>query len=237
MTHIEQIYLDLLELHGPQGWWPVSCFQGVNPTRSGNGTGYHPNNYSIPTSEQELLEICIGAILTQNTSWPQVEKALQNLSAQKACNAEIIMNMAESDLKNAIRPSGYFNQKAKKLLIFCDFFLKLKKTPTREQLLALWGIGPETADSILLYGYHRLHFVVDNYTKRIFNAIGITNREMNYDEIQRIFTKSLPKDIVIYQEYHALIVEHAKCYFSSPKSEGLQSPILQKFSKSKSSSI
>ena len=170
MNKIHQIYNMLLKLYGPQGWWPLLNCKGINPTKTGAVKGYHPNDYSYPKNDRQRFEICIGAILTQNTSWPQVEKALLNLKGLNALNPEEMKNLKLEKLKQAIKPAGYFNQKARKIKEFTDFYLSLNnKISTREELLELWGIGPETADSILLYAFKVPTFVVDAYTKRVFH--------------------------------------------------------------------
>ena len=211
MKKIYQIYNMLLKLYGPQGWWPLLECKGTNPTKSGDVKGYHPNDYSYPKNNIQRFEICIGAILTQNTSWPQVEKALLNLKKLKALTPLKIKKLNLEKLKQAIKPAGYFNQKAKKLKIFAEFYTNLKgKTPTREELLNVWGIGPETADSILLYAFKIPEFVIDAYTKRVFAKLGIIQKDEQYEKVKKLFEDNLPKDFKLYQEYHALIVEHAK---------------------------
>lgn len=204
-------YKSLLKDYGPQGWWPLISHQGSNPTKSGSINGYHPNDYSYPKTEEEKFEICIGAILTQNTSWTNVESALLNL--KRVCNfdPESILNLSEDRLKEAIKPSGYFNQKARKIIEFSNFYLRLsKKTPTREELLSVWGIGPETADSILLYAYSKPSFVIDAYTRRFLINLKIIEGDETYDTLKELFETNLKNDYRIFQEYHALIVEHAK---------------------------
>lgn len=203
---LKQNYEKLLELYGPQGWWPLLEVQGTNPTKTGSIKGYHPGDYSYPKTDRQRFEICIGALLTQNTAWSNVEKALLNLEKLNAINPKKILEMHDEKLREAIRPAGYFNQKAKKLKIFAAFYLSAKKMPTREELLALWGIGPETADSMLLYAFKVPTFVVDAYTRRVFNF----PTDMPYDEIKRRFESAIAPDAQMYQEYHALIVEHAK---------------------------
>lgn len=184
---------------------------GVQPTKSGSVSGYHPGNYSYPKTKKQVFEICCGAILTQNTGWVQVEKALLALKKLGILGPHGILECAPDVLKNAIKPAGYFNQKAKKLVLFTEFFMKLNRTtPARENLLNVWGIGPETADSILLYAFKVPVFVVDAYTKRIFSRIGLCKKDAHYEEVQMLFEKNLKRDVKIYQEYHALIVEHAK---------------------------
>ena len=156
--------------------------------------------------------------MTQNTSWVNVEKALLNLRKIDAIDPKKISSIDDGILKDAIRPAGYFNQKAKKLKIFAEFFMK-NKSPTREQLLDLWGIGPETADSILLYAYKKNIFVIDAYTKRIMKRVGF--KEEEYDELQKLFMDNLDNDHKVFNEYHALLVELAKrnCFNKNPDCE------------------
>lgn len=213
MSNIEKVYKLLFENYGPQGWWPLLDFKGVNPTKTGSTQGYHPSDYSFPKNDSEHFEICIGAILTQNTSWPNVEKAIINLKKLNLIDPKNILSVDEEILKNAIKPAGYFNQKLKKLKIFSKFYIGLNRTtPTRFELLNVWGIGPETADSILLYAYKKKEFVVDTYTKRIFSRIGVLKKDEDYDKVKSFFEIELKSDFKIYQEFHALIVEHAKKY-------------------------
>ena len=181
-----KIYESLLKHFGPQHWWPIN--DKTNPT----------------------YEICVGAILTQNTAWANVEKALNNLIKSNAIDPRKILAMPDEKLKKLIRPAGFFNQKAERLKAFTRFFLANPK-PTREQLLALKGIGPETADSILLYAFNKPYFVIDAYTKRVFSRLGLI-KETQYEELQKFFEQNLPKKVSLYKEYHALIVELAKKY-------------------------
>jgi len=214
MNKIKKFYEKLLKMYGQQGWWPLLKCEGCNPTKTGSVKGYHPNDYSYPKNDKQRFEICIGAILTQNTSWPQVEKALLNLKELKALTTQTIKKLNLEKLKQAIKPSGYFNQKAKKLKIFAEFYFNLKgKTPTREDLLNIWGIGPETADSILLYAFKVPTFVIDAYTKKVFVKLGLIGKNEKYEKVKKLFEENLPKDFKLYQEYHALIVEHAKRNF------------------------
>ncbi|ETR73881.1 MAG: endonuclease III related protein [Candidatus Magnetoglobus multicellularis str. Araruama] len=153
--------------------------------------------------------------MTQNTSWQNVIKALINLYQLDSLRPRTIEKMPMDDLGQAIRPAGYFNQKAKKIKAFTAFYLQLNgKVPTRDQLLNVWGIGPETADSILLYAYKVASFVIDAYTRRIFVNIGLIQDHLKYHDIKKQFENNLKKDIFIYQEYHALMVTHAKAYYS-----------------------
>jgi endonuclease III related protein len=187
-------YFDALSrAHGPQHWWP-------GRTR---------------------FEIIVGAILTQNTSWTNVERAIVNLRREKLLSPAAIEKVPTARLAKLIRSSGYFRQKARKLKAFVGFLRqnhqgslnKLFATPTselREQLLGVHGIGPETADSILLYaGQHRV-FVVDAYTRRILERHGLTHAKATYEEIRARFERNLPADTQLYNEYHALIVHTGK---------------------------
>ncbi|OIO63783.1 endonuclease III [Candidatus Woesearchaeota archaeon CG_4_10_14_0_2_um_filter_33_10] len=215
MNLLKRVYNILLKKYGFQGWWPLLDCNGTNPTKTGLIKGYHPKDYSYPGNNKQRFEICIGAILTQNTSWPQVEKALLNIKGLKALTPQAIKKLSLEKLKQAIKPAGYFNQKARKIKEFTDFYLSLKnRVPTREELLNVWGIGPETADSILLYAFKVPTFVVDAYTRRIFSKLGFIKKHASYEEIKKLFENNLEKDLKLYQEYHSLIVEHAKRHYS-----------------------
>lgn len=229
-NQILTIYNLLLKKYRHQGWWPLldvaESGKGNNPTKTGSVRGYHPKDYSYPKTEAQRFEICTGAILTQNTAWPNVEKALTAIQRQNALSPKKIIEMPEAKLAETIRPAGYYNQKAKKIKLFSKFYLGIEnRTPTREELLKVWGIGRETADSILLYAYRMPVFVVDTYTRRIISEhklFNISGRETehklkwnaDYDDIRTVFEENLKenlkKDYKIYQEFHALIVEHAK---------------------------
>jgi len=203
-TVIIDVYQKLLSHYGPQGWWPIRG-------------SYRVGDYSTPRTKGELFEICVGAILTQNTSWKQVEYALSNLHKAKLLSPRKILSASRRQLADEIKPAGYYNQKVIKLNNFAREFVSFKGAPKREELLSIWGIGPETADSILLYGYHVPVMVVDAYTKRIFSKLGVVTEKSSYHEIQAMFHDSLPKDTHLLQEYHALIVQHAKhCYSKKP---------------------
>lgn len=211
---LEKFYQTLLAAYGPQGWWPLLELErkdGIQPTKSGSVRGYHPSDYSYPRTERQRFEICVGAILTQNTAWPNVEKALVNLEKKGMIDPKKIMSTKITTLSTTIKSAGYFNQKAKKLKIFSEFYNSLNgRTPTRDELLGIWGVGPETADSILLYAYKQPEFVVDAYTRRIMVAKGLIQEKYTYDEIKQFLEQSLDKDYALYQEFHALLVEHAK---------------------------
>lgn len=212
--YLTNVYHKLLELYGPQGWWPLLDWNGENPTKTGSLMGYHPGNYSLPENSQQRFEIVLGAILTQNTAWTSAEKALGNLKRLGAVDPHLLLQLDSEVLKAAVRPAGFFNQKTIYLQKISRFFIKLDgEEPTRKELLKVKGVGNETADSILLYAYHQPQFVVDAYTKRIFSHLGIIEQNTSYMEVKNLFEKCLPRDVPLYQEYHALIVEHAKRYY------------------------
>lgn len=217
MTLLE-IYKKLFSMYGPQGWWPLIELNNekkINIAKSGSAKGYHPGDYSYPRNEHQRFEICIGAILTQNTAWPNVERALINLRNAKLLDVHDIAHKPIAQIAEQIKPAGYFNQKAIYLKAFAKFFMQLQgKTPSRESLLGVKGIGNETADSILLYAYTKPEFVVDAYTKRIFLHLGLISKKSTYMEIKELFEANLKKDYKLFQEFHALIVEHAKRHYS-----------------------
>ncbi len=197
---INNIFSILLKNYGQQYWWPIfNDKKGVFEYKTGT-----------PKDDKERFEICIGAILTQNTSWKNVEQAIKNLKDNNLLTKEAIKKINIKKLESLIRCSGYYKQKAKKIKEFVKF-LDSKKEITRENLLNVWGIGPETADSILLYAYNQPYFVIDAYTKRIFSRIN-NSKEPSYEELQFLFHKSIKKDYKLYNEYHALLVKHAKKY-------------------------
>jgi endonuclease-3 related protein len=178
------------------------------------------------------LEMMLGAILTQNTAWSNVEKAISNLRKNGALNFQTLEKTAQEQLAEWIRPAGYFNQKAGYIKgmaerIRCDFDGSLSKlfaldTPTlRKELLSWKGIGPETADSILLYAGKRPVFVVDAYTRRFLSRHGWCDPNTSYDSVAKLFTDNLPEDARLYNEYHALIVRLGKEHCNTrPKCEG-----------------
>lgn len=226
------IYEKLLKNYSYQGWWPIINFNGINPTKTGSITGYHPKNYNFPRNDEERFEIIIGAILTQNTSWPSVEKSLINLREFIDFNAYDLLELAnfnEEQFKIAIRPAGYYNQKFNYLQNIANFYLDLEgRTPSRKEILGVKGVGNETADSILLYAYGEKEFVVDAYTKRIFSYLGYFDEKNSYLKIKQLFENNFDGGVQEYQEYHALIVEHAKRYYSK-KPYGVNDNILRSF--------
>jgi endonuclease-3 related protein len=188
-----EYYNLLLARLGPQRWWPGDSD----------------------------FEIIVGAILTQNTNWTNVEKAIANLRGENLLSADAIRSVALSHLEQLLRPSGYFRQKARKLKAIADFLQDefggsleaMFLTPTaqlREKLLGVFGIGPETADSILLYAGRHPVFVVDAYTKRILERHRFVSAEARYEEIQALFESGVRRDVQIFNEFHALIVNAGK---------------------------
>jgi endonuclease-3 related protein len=176
------------------------------------------------------FEVIVGAILTQSTSWANVERAIANLRSARMLTPSAILEARPSRLAILVRPSGYFRQKAKKLKAFVKFLQReyggsLKRmfdTPTgilREKLLSVHGIGPETADSILLYAGKHPVFVVDAYTHRIFGRHGITNGEPQYESVRALFEAALPRDSELFNEFHALVVNTGKnwCRKNEPR--------------------
>lgn len=162
----------------------------------------------------EEFEIAVGTILTQNTNWKNVEKALANMIEAGFVSAGTISRCSTRKLEHVIRPAGFFTQKAKRLKELAAFIVHFDddfyKNVTRQQLLNINGIGQETADSILLYACGKAEFVVDAYTKRIFARFGILGKDEKYDNIKRFFETRIRKDAKLYKEFHALVVEHAK---------------------------
>lgn len=208
---ISNVYSVLLNAYGPQGWWPVYSLRQTEG-RDERGYSDKPPGKLSPLSR---FEIAAGAVLTQNTSWFNVEKTIDTLSRSGLLDPVKILDVPQSELAASIRQSGYYNQKARKLKILAAFlldgeYLQDGKFPDRDALLGLWGIGKETADSILLYAYGVPFFVVDTYTKRIFNRLGVLTGDEEYDEIAEKFSSCFKSDAAVLQEYHALIVRHAK---------------------------
>ena len=185
------VYKKLHATHGPQDWWPGDS----------------------------AFEIMVGAVLTQNTAWTNVEKAIANLKRARALTPQKILAAPKATLAAWLKPSGYFNVKAKRLRAFCNWLLeqggvkKLAKIPTpelRAALLSVHGIGPETADDILLYAFDRPVFVIDAYTRRIFSRLGLIDGKEQYEVLRGRFEAALKTDTRLFNEYHALIVLHAK---------------------------
>jgi endonuclease-3 related protein len=210
-TPLDVLTQALLDAYGPQGWWPLLGHAGGNPTSTGRLTGYHPGDFTFPRTPAQAFEIACGAILTQNTAWTNVEHALDALAGRELVDPAAILAAPDAVLETAIRPSGYFRVKAKKLRVFAQFFLALgARTPLRDELLCLWGIGPETADSIRLYAYKQPEMVIDAYTIRVLGHHRYCRGPLDYARAKRYCEKRLPRSLESYQEFHALMVEHAK---------------------------
>lgn len=187
------IYKRLFEAFGPRHWWP-----GETP-----------------------FEVIIGAILTQNTAWTNVEKAINNLKSQDLLTPERLKHLPEDELAELIRPAGYYNLKANRLKEFIKFLFShyagdlnqmfnQDMWELRRELLGVKGIGPETADSILLYAGQKPIFVVDAYTRRMLTRHNLIEKKTSYTQIQDLFMTNLKQDVQLYNEYHALIVQLGK---------------------------
>ncbi len=222
MKNLYNIYQTLYKEYGPQGWWPFLELKTTNSTKKGASEGYHILEYDFPKNEDQFFEIILGCILTQNTTFTSVVKSLNNLKDVNALNKKAIEDMPIDEFKELIRPSGYFNQKANYVHEFIKFYNSLEgKIPTRDELLAVKGIGEETADSILLYAYKMPEFKVDAYTKRLLLELGVIEEKTKYKEVKKLFEDEISSKIedqeelvIVYQEYHALIVEHGKRFYS-----------------------
>lgn len=198
-TKIYQLYLSFSKKYGsPKEFWKKWCKR--NKTK------------------QDKEEIVLGAILTQRTNWRNVEKALKNLKEVNALSIKKIYQIGNKDIKlleKLIKPCGFYKQKARRVYQFCEFIVEnygsLEKffnqdlETCRQQLLKINGIGPETTDSILLYAANKPIFVIDEYTRRLAKKLKITNK-LSYNHLQQLFQKNLPKNIKIYQDFHAMIV-------------------------------
>lgn len=185
------IYKKLLTMYGHQQWWPAD-----GP-----------------------FEVMLGAILTQNTNWSNVEKALLLLRQQVPLTADAILSLSNTDLEICLKPSGYFRIKTQRVQNYCRWYLEqgayagLDNSSTsqlREQLLKVQGIGPETADDILLYAFNRPVFVIDAYTRRLLQRLDLIQGQEKYECCRQLFETQLPKSVDLYKQYHALIVIHAK---------------------------
>jgi endonuclease-3 related protein len=168
------LYRRLFEAYGRQGWWPLTTRAGAPGYDAG---GYHPGLHGVPDEPGGRFEIAVGAILTQNTAWRNVALAIAALAEAGCLDPRRVADCPTDALAALIRPAGYFNQKAKKLQLIARIGLErgwweLPGTvPERDELLELWGVGPETADSILLYAWQRPTFVIDAYTRRLLSRL------------------------------------------------------------------
>ncbi|MCX8041645.1 MAG: endonuclease III domain-containing protein [Thermodesulfobacteriaceae bacterium] len=205
---LKEIYERLLNHFGPQNWWPA----------------------------QSPFEICIGAILTQNTNWKNVEKALKNLNKHSLLDPFKLYSLELKDLSQLIKPSGFYNLKAKRLKNFIKFLIEEyngnletmfseKLEVLRNKLLSIKGLGKETVDSILLYAGNFPLFVVDTYTYRILSRHQLVPEEVSYDEIQALFMENLPAEVKLYQEYHALLVACGKSFCKNQRPNCSQCPL------------
>lgn len=199
---LQAIYKKLYGYFGPQSWWPA----------------------------QSPFEVMVGAILTQNTNWSNVERAMHNLKKEKLLSAHKLAKVSRNKLARLIKSAGYYNIKARRLNSFLRFFLenyggsikRMSLEDTRElrvKLLSVNGIGQETADSILLYALNRPIFVVDAYTKRIFSRHHFIKDDNDYEKVQALFMDNLKSNSKLFNEYHALLVRLGKefCLKNNPR--------------------
>jgi endonuclease-3 related protein len=190
-SFLRRVLGDMLVAYGPQGWWP-----GETP-----------------------FEIAVGAVLTQNTAWTNVERAIASLRETDLLDPEAIAMAPHDRLADSIRPVGYFNVKAERLRALCRFWLdageevglaEMETEALRHALLGVHGVGPETADDILLYAFERPVFVIDAYTRRLFERLGVGGAGQGYEALRRGVEQALGPDVRAFNELHALIVRHAK---------------------------
>lgn len=188
---LTSIYHDLLAHYGPRHWWPADT----------------------------PFEVMVGAVLTQNTSWTNVERALDRLKGVVALEPRAIAALPVDVLADALRPAGYYNVKERRLRALCQWVVdqggmetldRMETRALRSALLDVHGVGPETADDIVLYAFGRPVFVIDAYTRRLFARLGFVRGQETYEGWRARFERALPRDAALYNEYHALIVEHAK---------------------------
>lgn len=177
--------------YGAQPWWPA----------------------------ESPFEVVVGAVLTQNAAWSNVEKAIERLKSAGLLSLPAVLDAGHEQLAEVIRPSGYFNIKARRLRSLCEFlaaqggldvFAQHDLAAQRDALLAVHGIGPETADDILLYALDRPVFVIDTYTRRLLQRYHLARGDERYEDLRQGFERALPADAHLFQQYHALIVVHAK---------------------------
>ena len=188
-----EVYRRLLSRYGPQNWWPA----------------------------ESSLEMIVGAILTQSAAWTNVEKAIRSLKSEGILSLEALRDVPQEELALLVRPSGYYNAKARKIKAFAEWMaashendlnalFMLETGELRHQLLSVHGIGQETADSIILYAARRPVFVIDAYTRRIVSRMGLAPSRDTYGDFQSLFMDQVPPDEQMYNEYHALLVRHGK---------------------------
>ena len=191
-ARLMEVFDLLLKRYGPLHWWPA----------------------------ETPFEVCVGAILTQNTNWLNVEKAIENLKKGGVLSIEALWEIDRERLAELIRPSGFFNVKSDRLKEFIGWVLERHGSldamfegewlALRDELLAVRGIGRETCDSILLYAGGKPSFVVDAYTRRLFSRLGVVGESDDYEQVRSLFMNALPPDRALFNEYHALIVEQCK---------------------------
>lgn len=196
MLNVDQVYHKLSKYYGRQHWWPANS----------------------------PFEVMVGAILTQNTSWTNVEKAIINLNKNKSLSCRKIIELSDENLAELLRPVGYFNVKARRLKNFCNWY-QTSSCPEqanteclRRELLSINGVGPETADDILLYAFDRPVFVIDAYTRRLFSRLELIEADEGYEYLRLWFETKLKRvenKVTLFNEYHALIVQHAKAHCRS----------------------
>lgn len=187
-TQLLDLYHQLQLEHGKLRWWPADT----------------------------PFEVALGAILTQATAWRNVEKALDNLKGADKFTPEKINQLSQDELEELVRPSGYFRVKAKKVRAFVKHLIrrpmsvmfKQEVPELREELLAIFGVGPETADSIILYAAEKPSFVVDTYTYRLVSRLGWVEGNFHYERLRSLFMDNLPHEVELFNEYHALVVRH-----------------------------
>lgn len=190
---LQAVYARLLAHYGPQGWWPA----------------------------ESRFEIIVGAILVQSVAWPNVERAIGNLKGAGALTPAALQALPEDDLADLIRPARFYNAKAGKVKAFVahleaqyglelDGLLAQEGGALRRELLSIYGIGPETADSILLYAAGQPVFVADAYARRLLGRLGLVAKGVGYEALQAVCEAHLPRDVALFQELHALIVAHGK---------------------------
>ena len=209
-TTLTEVYQRLFDAFGPQHWWPATS----------------------------PFEVVIGAVLVQNTNWQNVKKAIENLRRADLLQAHVLLAVAPEELEELVRPAGYFRIKARRLRSLLEFLVgqydgsleamfATDPCTLREELLAVHGVGPETADSILLYAGGLPVFVVDTYTHRVFARHGWIGFDADYHMIQDHFQSGLPEDVKLYNEYHALLVYLGKHYCRKKKPQCEQCPLAE----------
>lgn len=195
-----EVYNILADYFGPQHWWPA----------------------------ESPFEVLVGAILTQNTNWKNVKKAIEALKQQGVLSYGALSALSSSEIGPLIKSSGYYNLKAKRLKNLLDMiaerydgdfelFLNDSLSSARDNLLSVKGVGAETADSILLYACEHPVFVIDKYTHRVFSRHNLVDEESDYLSLQNVFVANLPEDVQMFNEYHALIVRVASTYCKKTK--------------------